>query len=149
MNPLPPWLGPDFNFLWWTFDKPLNVLEQLRKSGVVGARFPTHKGLVRPLGKAERDFTLVDLDREVFLLPLGLTGLRLNPFGIDGLFRPHNDGALGRFEFLSDHRMKRPAGRDVAIPPDGPAICPQRFGELFDPGTVLARITDEDIAHGG
>lgn len=66
---------------------------------MLGPRFPIRKGLIRPLGETERDFTPINFDGEIFFLFLGLTGLRLDHSRIDGLFGPDNNRALGRSEF--------------------------------------------------
>ena len=58
---------------------------------MVEFRFPTYKGLKRPLSNSERNFTLIYSDGEIFLLLPGLIGFRLDPFGIDGIFGPHDD----------------------------------------------------------
>lgn len=77
----------------------------------------------------------------------GVTCLATHPSGPDRVLRPDDEHSRGASQLFGDLAVELLAGRDVRVPPHGPALALERGNQSGNASLVVARIGDEDVGH--
>ena len=75
----------------------------------------------------------------------GIARLAAHPARVDRAGRPDDDDRARALELAGDQRVEFLAGRDLGIPPDGPALGLERGHERRHENFVVACVRDEDV----